>query len=331
MANTDLVKLAVDHYRGQCTEFSKDESENIIKNALSDLMCGADGKVDYRKFRRNKIEVFEAMEDILQTLITEGIENQFNEFVDYRNLAFGDKNYFMVDDYRLFPIATISAGNSNLRRQRLDRNSFEVPTEWKGVKIYDELERFLANRVDWNKMVDKVQLSFQTQIATDIYNALTVGYNALAAPYKATGSWDRVAMLNLVQHVKAATKRNVTVFGTLVALQNATPFMVAYNGSAIEQRNALGFYRVIDGVTYQEIEQAHTPGTDNFAIGDNFLLVVPQGEEKIIKLVDEGTPQITETSMQQTTNADKSIEYTFEKKYGVGVITTTRYAAYVMS
>jgi hypothetical protein len=331
MADNAVLKLAIDVYKNNVQDFSMDEGHEALRAHLAELAGSKDGKFDARAFRRNKTQIFEAMEDILDVLITEGLENQFQSFVDYRNLAFGDKNYFMVDDYRLFKVANISAGNGNLRRQRLDRQSFEVPTHWKGVKIYDELERFLAGRVDWNKMVNKVSESFQEQIAEDIYSAIVTGYGALAAPYKATGTWDRTAMLNLVRHVKAATKKQVTVYGTLTALQNATPFQVAYNGAAIEQRNALGFYRIVDGVTYQEIEQSHTPGTDNFAIGDNFLLVLPNGEDKIIKMVSEGVPMITETSMQQTTNADKSIEYTFEKKYGVGVVTSTRYGAYVMS
>jgi hypothetical protein len=39
------------------------------------------------------------------------------------------------------------------------------------------LERFLAGKVDWNKMIAKVQRSFNAQIAADINAAIVTAYN----------------------------------------------------------------------------------------------------------------------------------------------------------
>lgn len=324
-----LVKLGVDVFKKSTGEFSLEDSESTLRNALIELN-GGNAKIDYRAMRRNKVAMFEAMEEILGTLIVEGIENQFADFVEIRNLAFGDTDFFMVDDYHLFPVATVSGGNGNMRRNRHDRTSFQVTTQWKGVKIYDELERFLAGRVDWAMLISKIQRSFNAQIAADIYNAITVAYGALAAPYLYSGSADRTQLNTLVNHIEAATDRAAMVYGTKLALQNFAPEFVATAGPTIEDRNEQGYFAVIDGIKFMMIRQAHTPGTDNFAIGDNFLLVVPTGEEKIVKMVIEGQPLIEETSAQQTMNADRSIEYSFMEKYGVGVVTSTKYGAYVL-
>lgn len=61
----------------------------------------------------------------------------------------------MPDD-QLFKVAIISDGNQNLLRQRIRAGQrFSVPTQNYGVKIYDELDRFLAGELDWNAMIQE--------------------------------------------------------------------------------------------------------------------------------------------------------------------------------
>lgn len=325
--NNKIVSLGLDVFKGSTGNFSADEAEHSLRKSLIALTGGE--KFDARAFRRNKVAIFEVMEDILDVLITEGIEDQFGDFVDYRNVNHGDKPVFMVDDYKLFPVATIAAGNNNIRRQTLDRSPFNVATSYKGVKFYEDLELFLAGRVDWNKLINKVQKSFNAQIAKDIYDAIVTGYSALTAPYTYTGTFDLTQFNTLVMHIEAATERQAFVAGTKLALQKAAPSYVAYNGQVVADRNNDGFFKVIDGVTMMEIKQAHTPGTDNFAIGNNFLLALPAGEEKIVKLVLEGEPEIKETV--GNANEDDTMEYLFKKKYGVAALTSSKYGVYILS
>jgi hypothetical protein len=323
-----IAKLGVDLFKGSTGTFSADEAEHTLRESLKSLL--GEEKNMRRAFRKNGHAIFTVMEDILDVLITEGLEDQFAEFVDYRNVNHGDRPVFMVDDYHLFPVATIAAGTNNLRRQRLERTGNTVPTAYKGVKIYEELERFLAGKVDWAKMIAKVQRSFNAQIAADINNAIVTGYNALNATYKVAGPWDLTNFNNLVQHVEAATDMKAMVAGSRTSLQKASPQYVAYGGQMVDQRNQDGFFKVIDGTTFAELKQAHIPGTDNFAIG-NFLLVMPTGEEKIVKLVLEGEPEIVESNAGGNSNADDSVEYVFKKKYGVAVVTSTKYGVYIPS
>jgi hypothetical protein len=323
-----IVKLGIDLYKGSLGTFSATETEATLREELKSLLGGE--KNLRRAFRKNGHAIFTVMEDILDVLIVEGLEDQFSEFVDFRNVAVGDKPIFMVDDYHLFNVANIAAGTNNLRRQRLERSPFTVTTGYKGVKIYEELERFLAGKVDWNKLIAKVQRSFNAQIAADINTALVAGYNSLNATYKVAGAWDINAFNTLVQHVEAATDRPAWVAGSRTSLQKAAPQYIAYNGSVIEDRNKDGFFKVIDGTTFMELKQSHVPGTDNFAIG-NFLLVMPTGEEKIVKLVVEGESEIVESNAGTNPNADDSVEYLFKKKYGVAVVSATKYGVYIPS
>ncbi len=51
----------------------------------------------------------------------EGLQGDeyFNQLVDYRNVAEGDQNVFLVEDSDLFYVAKIADGTQGVRRQRL--------------------------------------------------------------------------------------------------------------------------------------------------------------------------------------------------------------------
>lgn len=325
-----IVQLAVDHYKGRVTQFSKDETEHTLRSALADILKLEDYKNFQRAMRANGRAMFDVMEDVLDVLIVEGLENQFDQFVENKSVNIGERPAFMVEDYHLFNVATIAAGTNNIRRQKLDRSALYIDTAYKGVKVYAELEEYLAGKVDFAKMIAKIQRSMNAQLASDISAAIVTGYSALSSPYTFTGAFSLAQFNTSIQHVEAATGVKAMVLGTRTALQKVAPANIAYNGQVIESRNQLGFYSLIDGTTLFEIKQSHTPGTDTFAISD-YLLIVPQGEEKIVKVLLEGDAIIEDNASGENRNADQSIEYTFEKKYGVGVITSTKYGVMLFS
>jgi hypothetical protein len=108
--------------------------------------------------------------------------------------------------------------------------------------------------------------------------------------------------------------------GTKAALAKITSANVSENMK--DAKNNLGYYGTLAGTRMVKIPQAHTPGTETFAINDSFLLVLPTLNDKMVKLVLEGDAVIQET---MTGNADKSIEYEFIKKAGIAVVPSVRY------
>ena len=70
--------------------------------------------------------------------------------VDYRNIALGDDIDFWTEDKTELLIADASYGVSGIRRQRLGRKEkYNVETTLKIVKVYEELKRLLAKRIDF--------------------------------------------------------------------------------------------------------------------------------------------------------------------------------------
>jgi hypothetical protein len=321
----DLVNLMIDTYKGSVTEYSSKEANEVIRKALLDVAgLPADGKVDYKTFRKHKVEFFEIIEEALTELVQEGLEKQFEQFAEIRNINWGDSKVFTVEDRELFKVAVIADGNGNLRRQRIDRGEFTVDVSTRGVKIYEELYRLLAGRVDWNAMVDRVARSYNNEIATQVYNALYNSFDQLTATYAVSAAYTEATLTSLAQHVEASTGANVVIYGTKASLSKVAPSVVSDNMR--DKRNIEGFYGVVNGYELREIKQAHVPGTDNFAINDSFLLVVPNLNDKMVKIVVEGDAIIQEQAGGQT--ADMSQEYTFIMKSGIAVVPSSNYGIY---
>lgn len=327
--NQKLIELGIDLALGKVTQFSKEQAQEVLRKELLELTGSKDGKFDYKAFRKNKHEVFSIIEEIVDVTVREGLRNQFEAFVDYRDVAFGDQLQFRPKTNHWYEVASIAGGTNNLRRQRIQENvPYTIETGWYGVKIYEGLERFLAGRVDWMGMIEDINRSFANYIKELIFTTIKSAYNGLTAPYKETGTFDLEKFNKIVAHVKAATGTQPFVVGTRIALQKVAPQYVTYGGSYMEDRNRDGFFKVVDGITLVEMEQGHKIGTDEFIIDDDFLLILPGGDTKIVKFVTEGETLIKEVNGQD--NADDSQEYTVRKKFGVGVETTAKYGVYIL-
>jgi len=109
-----LVELMIDAYNGELdkTKYSDKQAEHVIRNALKDLVS-ENGQFSYKMFRRNKVALFEIIEEVLQNLVNQGLRDQFKGFADVRNLSWGEKASFTIPDPNLFSVATISRSNGD--------------------------------------------------------------------------------------------------------------------------------------------------------------------------------------------------------------------------
>ena len=233
MANTtfdDVVRLAVDAYHGNTGKYSVNDSMDVLRQALIEAN-GGDTRLKYKDIRDGKcVGVFALVEEILSRTIVEGLQDDdyFNSLVDYRNVALGDQNIFLVEDAQAFVVARAADGTQGIRRQRLGKYSeFAIKTETHVVKIYEELNRVLSGQVDFNYFIQKVSEAFRRQILDDIY-ALWSGATSTdlggTVYFPAAGAYDADELLNVIAHVEAAAGgKQATIIGTKRAVRNLAP------------------------------------------------------------------------------------------------------------
>ncbi|WP_211749688.1 hypothetical protein [Paenibacillus sp. Marseille-Q4541] len=322
-----IIELANDIVTGSLGSYSTNEANDKLREAMNKILGSENGKFNAKKLRRNKLDLFEIIEEAVDQRVEADVRERFKAFVDYRSTAFGDKLEFIPKSTEFLSVSKIAGGTNNLRRQRIGKGeAYRIDTEWYGVKIYEELERFLSGQIDWVDLINDVERAFEERITADIFKAIKDAYNGLSAPYKHTGVWDLEEFNLVVEYVRAATGLKPMVIGTRVAVSKATPAYVS-NGM-MEQRNSDGFFKEVDGITFGIIEQGFLPGTEQFAIDNDFLLILPNGNEKIVKFVMEGEALIDDA--KDSANADDSVEYTLRKKYGVAVEKSAKYGAYIL-
>lgn len=317
----DIVKLAVDANKGCVEKYSVRQSQEALREALIEANNGKT-TLNYRDIRDGKCSgLFAIVEEILANTVADNISNDalINALVDYRNIALGDTPVFVAEDSDLFVVAEAAEGTQGIRRQRLNSAEFTIPTSFKVVRIYEELNRVLAGRVDFNEMIRKVGDSFIHKIGEDI---MSLWVNATAADiggstyFPAAGTYNEGTLLDLIAHVEAAAGgKTATILGTKKAIRNLTPSIIA--DSAKEDLYHMGYYGNFYGSPVVALPQRHKVGTTTFALDDNMITVVA-GDNKPIKLVYEGDPLIIPGD--PLTNADLTQEYLYGERWGAGIV-----------
>ena len=324
----DIVKLAVDLYHGTPEQYSVRDGNETLREALIAANNGSTN-MDFRAIRDGKCNgLFTIIEEILDNTVIEGLTGNefFMDYVDFRNLAEGDKNEFIVEDDLLFQVARIANGTQGIRRQRLEgMTETSINTEMHAIRIYEELNRVLSGRVDFNKMISKVGDSFSRYILEEIYalwvNSIkpeVAGGSALgsAVYFPAAGSYSEDALLDLVEHVEAASGgQQATIIGTKKGLRNLRESIQSDEAKA--ELHNFGYYGKWFGTPCVALPQRHKVGSTDFVMDDNVLTVVA-GPSKPIKFVYEGDPLIIPGD--PLNNADLTQEYFYGVKFGTGLI-----------
>lgn len=318
----EIVKVAVDGYRGCVEKYSVSDSQKLIREALVQANNG-NTKLDYKAIRDGKCNgLFAIVEEILSNTVISGLaENAlFNALVEFRNIAEGDQNVFLVEDSNLFVVDDSAEGTQGVRRQRIGgATETAIPTSLKVIRIYEELNRVLAGRVDFNRLIDVVAESFTQKVLTDI-NTLWSGATAAdlggTAFFPTAGTYNEDTLLDVISHVEAAAGgKTATIVGTKKALR-AIKDAIDGNEAKSDLYN-LGYVGKFYGSPVVAIPQRHNAGSTEFVYDDDVLTIIA-GDQKPIKFVYEGDPIIIMGNPSD--NADLTQEYLYGERYGLGLV-----------
>lgn len=318
----DIVKIAVDGYKGKVEKYSVSQAQELLRKAAIEANGGST-VLDYKKIRDGKCNgLFSFIEEILSRTVVEGLQGDeyFNALVDFRNVAEGDKNLFLVEDSNLFVVAEAADGTQGIRRQRLGGVSeTSIPTSLKVVRIYEELNRVLSGRVDFNYFINRVSESFRQKLLNDVYtlwSSATADQLGGVTYFPTAGAYDENELLDLIAHVEAAAGgKPATIIGTKKALRNLMP-SIQSDGFKNDLYN-MGYCGKFYGTPVVAAPQRHKVGSTEFVMDDDVLTIIA-GDDKPIKVVYEGNPIVLMGDPMN--NADFTQEYLYGEKYGMGIV-----------
>ena len=345
-------KLMLDTSVGKYEEgiSAKDANEKIVKIfknsiGLADDASNAEVRKALKK-RANQQILFDLIEEVVPNLLKSGWTDNpfFNEFVETRNPEDGDKNIFYTEDNSILTVSKVSGNHWDLDRQRLGKGStFSIETSWYGIAIYSEYEKLLTGLEDFATFVTKIYEAIDRCMNETIYQAIMDAAEKLPGGASGAGQWVKTGDLNdstrstlvqLVEDVQMATGANeVVIMGTRSALAKVTGLQNVdwISNSMKEERHTTGRIGIWEGIRLVEIKQGFALNdTTKHLVDDKILFIMPIMDNKFIKVVNEGQPEMRQVQ-DNTTNQDMTYDYRYMFKMGVAVIVNLIFGEWILA
>lgn len=318
---TDIQKIARDCYRGNVEKFSKNAANDVLR---AEIVEKVGGEWNYTNFQKNKWDVYALLQEIIDVDLVNLSEEAFKQFCEVKNFELGDAPEYAVKNNNLFRVGVIGSGINSTRRQRKLGSKLRTDAFKLAIATYEELDRFIAGRIDWKEYVDTVVASFNHEIATQIVNAFGKAYSDIATNLKISSNEAGLGeeLKTVINRVKGSTGKSVEVYGTAEAL-GKVPGVGAV--ADLNDKRELGFVQVVNGVKMVELPNTYNEATGEWALRNDVLYVIPTGE-KIVKLGYEGGVTILEDTTG-THRDDQQIEMTYMQKIHLAVLVAAKFGA----
>lgn len=299
---------------------TKADLEQHLRDTINNDILG--GLTMYQAMRRNKIAIFEIVEEIVTTAIGENVMDSpfMDAFVEFKNRALGDDTAFYSEG-GLLTVASFAGNHWDTNRQLIDLGEeFTLPKEWIFIHVYEDLERFLLGITPLDKMMDKIYKSINKYIQDRIYAQFQNVSNSVPAEFTATGN-DEDALGKLCDLVQAAGGYgSLNIAGTKAALRKIAGIVPdkMFANSQKEAKAMTGSIGEWEGNSLMVIPQTLKSGTFELALSDKDVFIMG-GDVKPIKLELIGDTR-TNDHLDGKGNNDQSIDMQVQTKMGMGLL-----------
>lgn len=310
---------------------------NAKITAMFKKIIGCDensSKAEVRKaIRKNQQVLFDLIEEVVPNLLQSGWQDNpfFNEFVETRNIDIGDQNVFYTEDETILTVSKVSGNHWDLDRQRLGKGTtFSVATSWYGIAVYSEYEKLLTGLEDFATFVTKLYEAVDRFVNESIYEAFVSAASELPGGAGGAGQWVKTgdlgdatkdAFMTLIEDVQMATGMDVVIMGTKAALSKLEGMQkIDWASDEMKQeRYTTGRLGYFEGTRLVEIKQGFKLNdTTHRLVNDKQLFIMPVGDNKFVKVVNEGQPEMRQVQ-DNVTNQDMTYDFRYMFKIGVGV------------
>lgn len=341
----NFSKLRSDLVKDTLEGVTKDKAEKTIKArmfALAGLSAGADARQIRAAMRKTAAReaAFEIVTETVEDTLISGWQNDpfFKKYVEIKNYNLGQTNVFYVPDNTDLIVSEVSSSNHDMTRQRLGiGREVSVKVRSYGAKVYMEVERYMMGAEDWSALIGKISIAYTRVLNTLLHDAVMSAGKTLPSPnqWNVTGQLEATNhddFVKLISDVATATGTQPIIMGTKVALAGLrkmgdVDFISNEAKSDVYRTGRLGLF---EGIEIAEIPQAFAPNdTSKYLVDDTKLLIMPGNIDQFVKLYYEGDTQIKEVT-DRNVNMDGTMEYELVMKFGVAVLTNTRFGTWTI-
>lgn len=301
------------------TKFSEENDGTVLTKEYAEDMLRAKFKElapNRKALRRNKIEIFELIEESLDELFPIRANEIFDRFTEFKTFRNGDKPIFRMPkgkgQIRRF-IKRVSLGTP-MARVRLDNYVQTMEMFALGGAVYIEWEHYLDGSIDYadlcNAILDELVNAIYDEITTALKSAVTNSkFKKIST--ELTDAFSVAGLLDCVTYARSFGNGGATIIGSPAMCARITDLSSDDDKKDVRERGYVGRFRGADVIA---LEQSYDKD-GNELFPNNVLFVFPSGsrpEDKFIKVGYEGDIEIKEKE-----NDDRSLTYEVYAKLGV--------------
>lgn len=308
---------------------------------------------DYDSYRRNKLDLFQIVEEAYTELLPKTVEQFMGSFAEIKTTPLKQKAYFKVKRgrQRAKQFITAVALSGVYESFRLDNDGFELGGQAIGGAAYIDFERYICGDEDISESLSLLQDGITEAIYGQIQKALLAAVNAEDRPAKNKyigAGFNASAMAQLCNVASVYGNGGVTIYATpefvaemgpdaigmpVVATTNgwngngvgtgaATP---VYNPRNIDEIAQYGRIKTFRGNPIVEIPQSFIDENNDVTIANPAAAYIfPNGGNKPVKVVFEGPAQVDDWQ-----HRDRSFEIEVYTRVGVAILTNHDWCVYI--
>lgn len=354
MADIKAIKdLVVHSFYGTSPDPTKFSNKDVKATLSEEIHKLAN---DYNSYRRNKLDLFEIMQEAYTEILPKQVEQFIGSFAEVKTVPLNQKAVFVINTgrKRAKQFITAVALSGVYESFRLDKNTFELGGRAIGGAAYIDFERYLCGDEDIAESTNLLLEGLQEAVYGEIQRALLAAVNADNRPAKNKyigAGFDADAMASLCAVASAySASGSVVIYATpefvaemgpdaigmpIYGVSTANPAITypatagyatpVYNPRNIEEIATYGRIRTFRGNPIVEIPQSYTDETNEVTIANpSTAYIFPVGDTKPVKVVFEGNTQLDDWQ-----HRDRSFEIEVYQRVGVAILTNYNWCVYV--
>lgn len=358
MANVDIkaVKdLVVHSFYGTSpdpTKFSTNDVKDTLRDEIHKIAS------DYNSYRRNKMDLFEIMQEAYTEILPKSVEEFIGTFAEIKTVPLKTKAQFVIKTgrRRAKQFITTVALSGVYESFRLDSNTFELGGRAIGGAAHIDFERYLCGDEDIAESSNLLLEGIQDAIYREIQKALLAAVNAVdrpAANKAYSNGFDPDLMDKLCQVARAySSNGGVTIYATPEFVSAMGPDAIGlpiygstlingqltpglpqtagyatpvYNPRNIEEIAQYGRIKTFRGNPIVELPQSFTDErNETYVMNPAAAYIFPNGDNKPVKVVFEGPAQVDDWQ-----HRDRSFEVEVYTRVGVAILTNHDWCVYI--
>lgn len=269
--------------------------------------------VDAFTFQSFERAFFSVLEETLNKVNAKAEIEQALNFVEVKSMAEGDSLTFHIPSNHLLAVSTVANGVRNVHFQQLFEEDVTLTPKVKKAGIKVDIYRVASGMYDWGWLINQVVKSFRTKLQQEIIDIVYGGYNSLGTNFK-EATYAQDTFIRLAERVAAANGSPSMAIGTKTALNKILPQNDYLKLELGREFTDTGYVQSPFGIPTLRLEQSIKPNSAyDFAIDNNYVVIMSAAIDKIVKVGTEG--KITIRQSRDFESADDTRSYTITDKW----------------